>query len=212
MVQGELFRDESSISGLGSLDRARKSFLSCHQLTITYDKLLVVLIAWVIVFALTYSFGVEHGKRAVEKSIELHMGAHTDTVSLTVKPKTPPSEASPNEETIILVNQEPAADAEPLPVSQMVSVPPAPRPFPVADLAKKGSYTVQLVTYADEKQAVREIDHLKTKGHEVFVIPSGHYYQVCANYFDDKVKARNFLKQFSELGRYPDAYVRPVVR
>jgi len=201
MVQGELFRDESSISGLGSLDRARKSFLSRHQLTLTYDKLLLVLIAWVIVFALTYSFGVEHGKRTVEKSLESLLPAHTDTVSLTVKPKTPPSEASPNEETIILVNQEPAADAEP-----------APRPFPVADLAKKGSYTVQLVTYADEKQAVREIDHLKTKGHEVFVIPSGHYYQVCANYFDDKVKARNFLKQFSELGRYPDAYVRPVVR
>ena len=201
MVQGELFRDESSISGLGSLDRARKSFLSRHQLTLTYDKLLLVLIAWVIVFALTYSFGVEHGKRTVEKSLESLLPAHTDTVSLTVEPKTPPSEASPNEETIILVNQEPAADAEP-----------APRPFPVADLAKEGSYTVQLVTYADEKQAVREIDHLKTKGHEVFVIPSGHYYQVCANYFDDKVKARNFLKQFSELGRYPDAYVRPVVR
>ncbi len=211
MVQGELFRDESSISGLGSLDRARKPFLSRHQLTIPYDKLLLVLIAWVVVFALTYSFGVEHGKRAVEKSLESLLPAHTDTVSLTVEPKTS-SKASAKEETVILVNQEPAVETEQVPRDQTVSNPPAPSPFPVADLAKKGSYTVQLVTYADEKQAIREIDHLKTKGQEGFVIPSGHYYQVCANYFDDKVKARNFLKQFRELSRYPDAYVRPVVR
>lgn len=212
MVQGELFRDESSTSSLGSLDRDRKSFLSRHQLTLTYDKLLVVLIAWVIVFALTYSFGVEHGKRAVERSLESLLPAHTDTVSLNVGSKTSSETSTLNGETVILVNQEPAVDAKHIPAGQTVSDPRSPSSFPVADLAKEGSYTVQLVTYANEKQAIREIDHLKTKGHEGFVIPSGHYYQVCANYFDDKVKAGNFLKQFSELSRYPDAYVRPVVR
>ena len=234
MVQGELFQDESSISGLSGLERSRKSFLSRHQLTLTLDKLLLVSIALVIIFALIYSFGVEHGKRTVEKSIESLLPEHTDTVSLNVGPANP-SQAPANGETVIMVNQNPAPVSESIPVNpntpnslQTLSPSPGvsqaqsqikpevdltpPSAFPVVDLTKKGNYTIQLITYADEKQAVREIDLLKAKGHTGFVIPSGHYYQVCANYFEDKAKAKSFLKQFSELSRYPGAYIRPVVR
>ena len=232
MVQGELFRDESSISGLSGLERSGKSFLSRHQLTLTLDKLLLIFIAQVIIFALTYSFGVEHGKRSMEKSLEKLLPEHADTVSLNIGPANP-SQPTTNGETVIMVNQNPAPASESIPVSPNtpnslqtsspgtsqaqsqikpeVDLTP-PSAFPVVDLTKKGNYTIQLITYADEKQAAPEIDLLKEKGQVGFVIPSGHYYQVCANYFEDKAKAKSFLKQFSELSRYPGAYIRPVVR
>jgi hypothetical protein len=209
MVQGELFRDESSIS-ISGFDRSKKSFLLRHQVTLTLDKLLLIFISQVIIFALTYSFGVEHGKKMMEKNLESLLPAHSDVVSLSRETPVPSTE---NGETIINFKQEPANEAETAPVQssdQETAVPKS--AFPVVDLTKKGTYTIQLVTYADEKQAIQEITRLKSKGHDSFVILSGHYYQVCANYFENQAKARSFLKQFNELSRYPDAYVRPAVR
>jgi hypothetical protein len=234
MVQGELFIDQNAASGLGGLDRARKSFLSRYQVAMTLDKLLLISIALVIMLALTYSFGVERGKRAVEKNFESLLPDHSDTVSLNVG-NSGSTQSVGNDETVILVNQNPAPISESIPgnlnslnlpqtpsISGEVSgdlsptvpeIGPVPTTaFPIVDLTKKGSYTIQLITYADEKQAIKEIDLLKTKGHAGFVIPSGRYYQVCANYFEDKTKAKSFLRQFSELSRYPGAYIRPVVR
>ena len=239
MVQGELFTDQNSASGLGGLDRARKPFLSRHQVALGLDKLLLIFIAFVVMFALTYSFGVERGKRAVEKNFESLLPEHTDTVSIHVGASDSTQPAA-GDETVILVNQNqnqlsvsentpisPEANASNLLSSSTLSeevsqglnqatLPAdsaAPKPaFPIVDSTKKGSYTIQLVTYGDEKQAVHEIDLLKAKGHAGFVIPSGSYYQVCANYFEDKAKAKSFLKQFSEISRYPGAYIRPVIR
>ena len=84
--------------------------------------------------------------------------------------------------------------------------------LPTVDLSRKGQFTVQLVTYDNQKQATQEVVRLKAKGYDSFVIPSGHYFQVCVHYFENQAKAQNLLKQFRESGRYSDAYVRPVVR
>ena len=224
MVQGELFRDDSnSPSGI---ERSKRSFLSRHQITFALDKIVLVFIAFVIIFALTYSFGVEQGKRDIEKHLDVFTPSHSDTVAVNVETVTPATPPSP--ETVLFVNQTPAQDTalpsassiqppELMPVSEeakpLAAAIEVPKPLmPTVDLAKKGSFTVQLVTYNDEALAAREIKRLKASGHESFVILSGNYYQVCANYFDDKSKARGFLKHFSDLQRYPDAYIRPVVR
>src|SRR3989338_1717667 len=83
----------------------------------------------------------------------------------------------------------------------------------VKEIPKKtGHFTVQLVTYYDQKLAERETNRLKEKGYESFVIPSGKYFQVCTSYFDDRSEAKSFLREFPDSSRYPDAYVRPVVR
>jgi hypothetical protein len=229
MVQGELFREENSTSGLSGFAETRKSFLSRHQVALTLDKALVVSIAFVIMFALTYSFGVERGKRAVEKNFESLLPDHVDTVSFNLGAKKKPDRATKKDETVILVNQSPTPVSEDISIESripqtaqalsddlMQTVQEVKRTpdvaFPTVDLTRKGSYTIQLVTYADEKLAVREIDHLKTKGLAAFVIPSGRYYQVCAHYFEDKTTAKSFLKQFSDISRYPGAYIRPVIR
>ena len=225
MVQGELFREDANFdSKIGS----QRSFLSKYQLTLRLDKILLLLIAAIFAFTLSHTFGVERGKRLMEKKYESAIPSQVQTV----QPHDPMND--PNEiiesETVLMVNQAETATAPgnsikvglelppplegPLGRARLVRTPPIQvnvTPTP-SELKKLGNFTVQLVTYDSKSLADKEISRLKLKGYEGFIIPSGRFFQVCANYFDDKSKARSQLEEFKQTGRYPDAYVRPVTR
>ncbi len=226
MVQGELFREESS-SYLDNLDsKAKRSFLSKYQFALTLDKLLLALIGMLVIFVLTYCFGVEHGKQAMEKRLQSSIPTHSETLSaatlgndslkkpaetvLLMKENAPSLGAPVASETKGEMEVEAKTAQQPIEAAPDSSKPT--NLLPSADLTRQGAYTVQLVTYNNENMAAKEIERLKAKGHEGFVITSGRYFQVCANYFENHSKARSFLKQFRENGRYPDAFIRPVVR
>ena len=236
MVQGELFREEiASPFRDPSEARRGKSFLARHQLSMALDKFLLGLIGFVIVFVLTYSFGVEHGKRAMEKRFESLVLTQSETVAapspVLDEPAMGASVATSKGNAVLIVDHQkkplPKANdglktqtvgeeksivarvsSEPLAGQAVVST----SVVPSRDLSRKEKFTVQLVTYSDQSQAIKEIERLKTNGHEGFVIPSGRYFQVCVNYFENQAGARSSLKELRETGRYPDAYVRPVVR
>ena len=209
MVQGELFREEV----VSEYNKSKsQSFLSQYQLTLTLDKLLLGFIGIMVVFVLTYSFGVERGKRSAEKRLETLLPAHESTFNVS---KTETISIDPHEEVVIEVPQS-SSTIEPLgspstSAEQLENVSPHKGNLPLA-LPEKGKYTIQLVTYVKEHQAAEEINRLKIKGYDGFIIPSGPHYQVCVNYFNNASQARSILQQLRTSGRYSDAYVRPVVR
>ncbi|MBI4372976.1 MAG: SPOR domain-containing protein [Candidatus Omnitrophica bacterium] len=209
MVQGELFREEKSEFGSHLDVSQRRSFLARYQIVMSLDKLLLVSIALAVTFILTYSFGVEQGKRTMEKQIQAFVPVHSDIVS-TNEELTEPSQP-PSGETVLLLGEENTQN-EPTVLPEVDKAEGTKSSLPIVDLTKPGKFTVQLVTYNNPKQASDEVRRLAAKGHDSFVIPSGSYFQVCANYFENQSKAQNLLKQFRQSGRYPDAYVRPVVR
>lgn len=219
MVQGELFREESSSDRINHFGiDAKNSFLSHYRLTVSLDKLFLVLITIVVIFVLTYSFGVERGKRVMEKRLETLFPTHSETVA-TAPYSGDVEESMTFEKTVLLVNDEESKAKEEAvePIVEPVIQPllqstGTKRVSPSRDLTREGKYTVQLVTYVDQRLAEQEVTRLKSKGHGGFIIPSGRYFQVCVNYFENLSKARSLLKQLRENGRYPDAYVRPVVR
>ncbi len=225
MVQGELFREESSNYNLDN--RARQSFLSRHQFALTLDKLLLSLLGMMVIFVLTYSFGVEHGKRTMENHLQSLIPVHSETFPVTAQESN--SLKKEEEQAVLVVNDHAPEEVSTGPTSivdrksdtetstttsdkKKSDLTKPSNVLPTVDLTKQGTYTVQLVTYDNETLAAKEIDRLKTKGQEGFVIASGRYFQVCANYFENHTKARNFLKQFRDNSRYPDAFIRPVVR
>ena len=228
MVQGELFREDSSYEP--QIGRSQ-SFLSKYQITLQLDKVLLLLIAAIFAFTLSHSFGVERGKRLMEKKYESLIPAQTQTFSKN-DTLSDPSEIV-DSETVLMVNKpavtmssdQPSAVENAMDAKLSNSLMPNPNPnSPIGvnpqnpitptqvELNKLGKFTVQLVTYDDKVLAEKELTRLKSKGYEGFLIPSGRYYQVCANYFDDKSKARSHLEEFKQTGRYPDAYIRPVIR
>ena len=213
MVQGELFREEPADF---SAEPEFKSFLSRTCFAVTLDKALMGLVAMVVVFVLTYSFGVERGKRAMESRMESFSPvsggpAHADLPSQTRDPQ----------EEVILVGESGAQEST-LALSETSATKTTPKlqgtqtplgtSLPLASAFRKGAYTVQLVTYTDEAQAAREIERLSSSGRQAFVIPSGHYFQVCVDYFSNTAEARIVMKRLGFTRRYPDAFVRPVVR
>ena len=102
MVQGELFREENSGFGTSSFETSRrKSFLTRHQMILTLDKLLLVSIALMVGFVLTYSFGVECGKRNIEKQIQALLPSHSEIVS-TGDEIMEPSEGTANEAVLVV--------------------------------------------------------------------------------------------------------------
>jgi cell division septation protein DedD len=217
MVQGELFREEQTFPTANSESR---SFLSQYRLTVTFDKLLIALIALLVAFVLTYSFGVERGKRVMEKHLEALVPVYGE--SLQTEKKTDSSNSSEEvisqnsldtpKEMVLVVHQNVPAESAGARGTQ-VSVQEKPETLlPAPDPVRKDDFTVQLITYVSESMAAKEINRLKSKGHESFAIPSGRYFQVCVNYFKNKSQAKSFLRDLRSEGRYPDAYIRPVVR
>jgi len=186
--------------------------------TLSADKLILVSICLLVFVGFVYSVGVERGKRAMEATMESLM----PTLSEKLKPakngtlKVTSGEESvvSQEETILVVGRQNALDdyANAGVEGTEVVLEIESSRIPVADTTRKDDYTVQLVTYQTEKGALEEVAHLKKGGHEAFVIPSGKYFQVCADYFNSKTDAKSILKQFQASGRYSDAFIRPVVR
>ena len=216
MVQGELFREEPVLPP----QKANPvSVLARYEVTLTLDKLLLLSLAVVVVFVLTYSFGVERGKRAMEKRLESLFSTAGQTIGSV---KTIPTALDPQEEVVLNVSTEgkngfvsatqvekrvnEAANEKEISSSVHPTT-----SLPAVSVAQ-GKYTIQLITYVSEGLAASEINRLKVKGHQGFVIPSGRYFQVCADYFDNKVEARYILRKLQSDDRYPGAFIRPVVR
>ena len=64
MVQGELFRTEQAFDR--PTVQGGASFLRKYQFTLTLEKLIIAALALVIVFGITFSFGVTQGKKQIE--------------------------------------------------------------------------------------------------------------------------------------------------
>ncbi|OGW87115.1 MAG: hypothetical protein A3C35_06940 [Omnitrophica bacterium RIFCSPHIGHO2_02_FULL_46_11] len=222
MVQGELFREENINDLNKNASALQNSFLTRHRLTLTLDKFVIAAIGFVVLFALTFSFGVERGKRAMEKRLASLFPTHSE-----VLPPTGVKEghsADPAQGTVLLVKDQAvetstteattseAAKADESSAINSSQTTSAIEGAGSTESSNQGKYTIQLVTYKNSKMAEREVTSLKSKGHDGFVIASGNYFQVCANFAQTHSKAKVLLKQFRETGRYPDAFIRPVVR
>lgn len=226
MVQGELFGGGSSFES--ELIRP-KSFLARHRFALSLDKIFLILIVFIFGFTISYSVGVEFGKRSVENKLKQLDPIQTQTLSTERGYQDPIEENS--QQTLLVSTVEKAAEpdynpspegpVQNLPVESQQTVSPGKsissqvsftETLGVTEAQKIGKYTVQLVTYDNKELAEKELNRLKSQGYQGFIIPSGRFFQVCANYFDSKSTARPKLDQLKQTGRYPDAYIRPVVR
>ena len=204
MVQGELFRED------GNLQPAienKHSFLSQYRVALGLDKVLLLALAMIFIFTLSFSFGVEKGKRSMEQKMQALIPAQVQTFG---------SDGLSNDsreivETEATITLNPSKQTQLKIAKGSIQLSNATQPSK-AELKKLGRFTVQLVTYDNQNLAEKEIARLKEKGYDGFVIPSGRFYQVCANYFDNKSQARTDLETLKESGRYPGAYIRPVIR
>lgn len=182
---------------------------------ITYDRLNVIAILFIIILAIVFATGVETGKGS--KGYRLQAG---DGGAPLLTPKEVPMPAKdqtvPGETTIDTTNiatQLASREKEP-PVKEVKKEEPkkektieVSKKIPTkAPSGKAGNYTIQLVTHINENVAKKEMLALKNKGYKPFVIPSGKYIQVCVGSYPEKEDAIQSLKKFKNM--YGDCFVR----
>ena len=181
---------------------SKTSFLEKTFITLRIDQTIGLTLALLVSFVLTFSWGVEKGKRGSHESQVIR------PISAVLSSSGPYGNVAP-----------PVAKDAPLnfsddSVPKDVPITVAELPKPVAKVTKPdGKFTIQHATYITQSAADREIQKLAKMGYSSFVIPSGKHRQVCIAAFQSREDASQLLKKLRAQRLVSgDAYVRPMVR
>jgi hypothetical protein len=179
----------------------KSSYLEKTFITLRLDQTIGLTLVLLIIYVLSFSWGVEKGK----KSLESH-GVRPVSAEVLAPETSQSVVASAVKTPLGAVLGESVPKEVPITVAEL--------PNPVAKVMKpEGKYTIQHVTYITQAAADREIQKLAQKGYNSFIIPSGKHLQVCIAAFPTHQDASKTLKQLRTQGLVSgDAYVRPVVR
>jgi len=180
----------------------KASFLEKTFITLRLDQAIGLTLVLLVIYVLTFSWGVEKGKKSSRESQGIRP-VSTEVVS-----------TEPARTVVASVAKTPSVAMMEESVPMEVPITVAELPKPVAKVVKPdGKYTIQHVTYITQSAADREIQKLAQKGYSSFVIPSGKHLQVCIAAFQSRQDASQILKQLRGQGLVSgDAYVRPMVR
>jgi len=179
----------------------KSSYLEKVFITLRLDQTIGLTLFLLVIYVLSFSWGVEKGKKSLEGQ-----GARLIPAEVLSPGDSQPVVAS------VVKTSLPAVVEGPVPVEVPVAV--AELPQPLAKFVKpEGKFTIQHVTYITQSAADREIQKLVQKGYSAFVIPSGKHLQVCIAAFQTRQDASKILKELRAQGLASgDAYVRPMVR
>ncbi|MFH0984548.1 MAG: SPOR domain-containing protein [Candidatus Omnitrophota bacterium] len=182
------------------------SKISCLErnfITLRLDQTIGLALVLLVIYVLTFSWGVEKGKKSSRESQGVRQ----------VSEAVLPSVVAPV--AVAKVSRSLSMESVDGSVPMEVAIPVAELPKPVAKVAPRpdGKFTIQHVTYMTQSAAEREIQKLAQRGYSSFVIPSGKHLQVCIAAFQSRQDASKILKQLRTQGLVSgDAYVRPMVR
>ena len=194
--QGELFNEicaeNISLKELqtSSLKESRK------QVTVSFDKFLIVLLILIIVISVAYAFGVATGRGTSQREEK----SHPSILVLN-------NEAAPGTQT----DDSNYRTTEDIQEEVPMTAPSVVQTEDIQAIPREG-WTVQIVTYTDQSRAREEVAKLRDEGLHPFIIPSGKYYQVCVNTFANRRAALKMLATFATDPQYFDAYVRKINR
>lgn len=182
----------------------KASFLEKTFITLRLDQAIGLTLVLLVIYVLTFSWGVEKGKKSSRESQVIRsvssevLSAEASQAIVASVAKTP---------SVVMSDE---SISKGVPASVAVSE----LPKPAAKVMKpEGKYTIQHVTYITQSAADREIQKLAQRGYGSFVIPSGKHLQVCISAFQSRQDASQILKQLRTQGLVSgDAYVRPMVR
>lgn len=178
------------------------SFLEKTFITLRLDQAIGLALVLLVIYVLTFSWGVEKGKRSSHEN-QAASAAVAEVLSTEVQPAVVAS--------VVKIPSGVMLD-EAVPKEVPITVAELPKPAEKV-LKPDGKFTIQHVTYITQSAADREIQKLAQRGYSSFVIPSGKHLQVCIAAFPSRQDASLLLKQLRTQGLVSgDAYVRPMVR
>lgn len=162
---------------------------SNFSVKLTPENLLFIVIGFILVIAVSFSLGVEKGKKIRYKS------------RAKISKAVPEVQKKITRDTVIQQVTEP----------RQVATKQAPKPVVKAEQApqKKISYTIQVVTYMKPDFAKKEMAFLEQKGYKSSLKRSSGFYVICVGSYDSKEEAISSLKKLRK--RYKDCFVKKTI-
>ncbi|MBN3038833.1 MAG: SPOR domain-containing protein [Candidatus Omnitrophica bacterium] len=176
--QVEFFADYSCTS---KKSRRPKLSLGKIALSLSYENIIILAIGMIMVLIVCYSLGVERGKDLAQANIKGLDASTQVTESETITKDE--EKASQKEES------------EPLIKKRKVKIA-VTEPF----------YTIQVATFLKSSSVEKEVQRLKNKGYESFIVSKGKYTEICIGKYKHKNEAATDLKELKRL--YGDCFVR----
>lgn len=193
-IQNELFAEFETQGSkrAGSIFRHDMAFRKRIVLTLSYENMVMLFIIVIMLTVVFFSLGVEKGKRVALKN-----PAPVTAEAYHRKPDRQELRV-PAEETG-LTEKSPTGEPD---TRQPVEEEKEARSAPL------GTYTIQVVAFKKEKSAQKEIELIKRKGHEAFMIPTKDWFQVCVGRYANTEEARGDLDELKS--NYPTCYIRKI--
>jgi len=194
-----------------------KSFKK-RQISLPLDTLILLLIIIVLLFLLSFSLGVERGRRVV------YVGGAKKDLSLDFKQPFKDEEFLSKEETTILTNvnkieeerhldNTTALEKKTLDKEEGIS-----KEIKISDenkqknteqqSIKKERYIIQIASYTNKERAELELKKLQKKGYNAFISKKGNYLVLFVGEFSSKIDADKSLKSLKSF--YHDCFLKTV--
>ena len=145
-----------------------------------YERVIIFTIALILACIISFSLGVEKGKR-----VSVIISEPIKVVAAKEAPKVVPSS-----QQIVIKPQQPVTPV----VERKVSAPTA------------GAYTIQVASFKSKALAQKEAQVLKKKGMNTVILTSGSYTILCVGNFTSKKEAQPVLSELQK--RYQGCYIR----
>ncbi len=200
-MQSDLFN--LSVSNSFERQAFQRSFFE-KKYTMRLDQLLGLSLVAVVFFVVVFAWGAEHGKAVSRRDfmLQTHASALTQKASL--------SESSVNKSDSVETAQvTPSVEVAAQVLSEVSSSPELLLNANEKALIVKPKYTIAHMTYIKKQQAMSELDRIKSKGFDPFIVSSGKYFQICVNGFDTRKSANETIISLRLQGIVsPDSYIR----
>lgn len=163
-----------------------------------HEKIVILIIVFILTAATSFTFGVEHGKKAASLK--------TKDMLLEIV-NTAPQGAAAQEQKERLKN-----NGETQKKSILANLPlTAPVELNIRNKTEQTSektnrYTIQLASYKNNTTAKKEAQRLKNNGHAALIMPKGNYIILCVGNFNNKEIAKTKLSEFKKT--YHDGMIR----
>lgn len=176
--QLELFSESAPEKGSQTRSASDYNFLKRIK---GYEKVILLTIAILVTGIISFSFGVERGKRIVLSANKPVESAKVESASIPSAPEPAPVPAP------VMVKKETLFEQSPV-------------------LASSGSFTIQVASFKNKDSALKEVEVLKKKGMTTQLIKKGQYTILCVGNFPNKETAQPLLSELRK--RYNRCYIR----
>jgi len=177
--QLELFSESNSDSAV----RGRQSNGSFAAYIRRYEKIILSIIAIITTCIVSFSFGVEKGKRISRQNYN----SRADLAMQVPQPQVRTQVVTTKAVTISTPKQQNEASDQK--IQQLM-----------------GSFTIQLASYKSKTSAQKEVESLKRKGFIPIVLLKGSFNVLCVGNFSTKKEAQSMLSELKK--RYTGCYIR----